>query len=199
VRIVFGLFAISAFLSSPPDTGAPPAQRALETLPNTSIEYYDVAGNSLLQVNGAIAARSKEAGKSGTGSASAADWDLTVSFEQTMTAGKCRITAAHATFRGTVVLPRLVNRNSLPREQLKLWDKYIAALKANEADELWFVYDRLPSIEQAVLAGNCKTAGRAAAAAAEQLRQQAAEFARRNHRQPPTFRYPVHDPNDPRS
>lgn len=196
MRILFGLTAISAAALSPLDGG--PSARTLEALPNTTVEYYSVSGNSLLDINGAIAARSKQLGKAATGSASSADWNLTVGFEQTVSAGQCRITAAHAKFRGIVVLPRLSNRDSLPPEQLKLWDKYVATLKANDADELWFVRDRLPALEKAVLASSCKTAGRAVEESADQLRQQAAEFARRNRRPPPTFRYPVHDPNEPR-
>jgi predicted secreted Zn-dependent protease len=92
--------------------------------------------------------------------------------------GQCKVTGAKATFSATVTLPRLAANPSHTPELLATWRAYIAGVENSHAADLWFVYDRLRTVESAILASTCETAQSAGAAAVERLKAEAAEYQR---------------------
>jgi predicted secreted Zn-dependent protease len=166
-------FALLAFLfiqAQPGATALGAGLRGLSDLPNTSIDYYEVAGNDLKSINAALKERKSAAGRPAT------DWKLGVSLDKTSTDGKCTIAKSTVKFSATAVLPRLSNEHGVSPALLASWRSHVAQLAADSAAKLWFVYDRVPAIEKAFAGKSCEqgtTDGRAAMA---QLQKDVAAF-----------------------
>ena len=58
------------------------------------------------------------------------------------------------------------------------WRAYLAGIENAQAANLWFVYDRVPTVESAILASSCDGAPAAGTAAVQRLLALASEFAR---------------------
>jgi predicted secreted Zn-dependent protease len=145
--------------------------RPLESLPNLTIAYYDVSGANIREINDSILMQQGE-----EVSTSAASWDMKVSVSKRQVGDKCEIAGANVQFSASVKLPRHLNENQLARQVREAWQSYLAKLKARQATDLWFVYDRLPEVEQAVRASNCDTVGANASAAIEKIKAAEAAY-----------------------
>jgi predicted secreted Zn-dependent protease len=163
-------------------TGVPaaaPAGRSLQSLPNTTIRYYDVPGKNPQAILKSIA-KLRPKGADGQPVTASTNWDIGATFKKRTENGVCRIVAATATFSATADLPRLVSPKALRREALDSWNSYVAGLESIAAANLWFVHDRIGQVEKAILASSCDGAQAAGAAAVDKLKLQEAEFTRAN-------------------
>jgi predicted secreted Zn-dependent protease len=166
---------------------APPPQpvvaavpgKTLRDLPNVTIRYFDVAGKNLKAINKSME-RAQKPDSSGRAAAAPTSWAIDVAFNKTTGNGQCKVVGAKATFSATVVLPRLVPDTAHSSELTAAWRAHLAGVENNHAANLWFVYDRIREVENAVLASSCENAQSAGAAAIERIRAQAAEFQRSN-------------------
>lgn len=152
------------------------AARTLQGLPNTAIEYYDVAGKDIKSLQSSIASvRGNSAANKPAAPASAA-WTVGSKISRQTTDGKCAVAGAEMKFDAKVVLPRLANREQVPTKVLTEWDSFVARLEAGTASNLWFVHDRIGTIQSAILTSSCEGASAAATAAVDKLQKEEAEF-----------------------
>ena len=165
-------------LTARPVVAAVPG-KTLRDLPNVTVRYFDVSGKNLKAINKSMA-QAQKPGPSGKPAAAPTTWAIDVAFNKTTGNGQCKIAGAKATFSATVVLPRLVPDSAHSPEVAATWRTHLAGVENNHAANLWFVYDRIREVENAVLSSSCENAQSAGAAAIERIRAQAAEFQRSN-------------------
>ena len=166
---------------------APPPQptvaavpgKTLRDLPNVTLRYFDVAGKNLKAINKSIE-RSQTVDASGKAPVTPTAWAVDTTFNKVTGNGQCKVTAAKASFSANVVLPRLVSDRAHTPELMASWRSYLAGVENAQAANLWFVYDRIRTVESAILASSCEGAQSAGSAAVERLRAQVAEFQRTN-------------------
>ena len=151
--------------------------KTLKDLPNVTTRYFDVAGKNLKEINKSIA-DAQQPDSSGRAAATATTWAVDTTFNKLTSGGQCKVTDAKATFSATVGLPRLVAEKGHSPELLAYWRNYLANIENMQAASLWFVYERVPEVEKAILASSCDGAQAAANAAVQRLRAQAAEHRR---------------------
>ncbi len=151
--------------------------KALSDLPNVTIRYYDVSGKNLKAINKAIE-QGQQPDASGKVPLAPTGYAVDATFNKLTSNGQCKVTGAKATFSATVTLPRLAPSPSHTPELLDTWRAYIAGVENSHAADLWFVYDRLRTVESAILASSCETAQSAGAAAVDRLKAEAAEHQR---------------------
>ena len=151
--------------------------KTLRDLPNVTFQYFDVAGKNLKAINKSIE-RSQKPNSSGKAAVAPTGWAIDTKFNKLSRAGQCKVTDAKATFSAKVVLPRLVPNQAHPPELMASWRAYLAGIENAQAANLWFVYDRIPTVESAILASSCEGAQAAGTAAVQRLQGLASEFAR---------------------
>ncbi len=159
--------------------------RGLRDLPNTTIEYYDVSGTDPKSIRESMAAARAGTAEVAAGTPptvnwtpTTATWTLGANISRRTVDGKCSIAAANLKFGGKVVLPRLVGEDQVAAPMQTAWRTYLTGLETGAASTLWFVHDRVGTIQKAILASSCEGANTAATAAIEQLRTEEAEFRR---------------------
>ena len=155
------------------------AGKTIRDLPNVTVRYFDVAGKNLKAINKSIE-RSQKPDSSGRIAVAPTGYAVDATFNKLAGKGQCKVTAAKATFSATVALPRLVPDRAHTPELLAAWRAYLAGVENSHAANLWFVYDRIRDVENAILASSCEGAQSAGAAAVARLKAQAAEFQRTN-------------------
>lgn len=163
----------------PQPTVAAVPGKTLRDLPNVTLRYFDVAGKNLKAINKSIE-RSQAVDASGKIAVTPTAWAVDTTFNKLSGSGQCKVTSAKATFSANVVLPRLVTDRAHTPEVMDTWRAYLAGVENAQAANLWFVYDRIRTVESAILASSCEGAQSAGAAAVERLRAQVAEFQRTN-------------------
>jgi len=153
--------------------------KTLRDLPNVTFQYFDVAGKNLKAINKSIE-KSQKPDASGKVAVAPTGWAIDTTFNKLSRTGQCKVTDAKATFSAKVVLPRLVSNSAHSPELLASWRSYLAGIENIQAANLWFVYDRIPTVESAILASTCEGAAAAGNAAVQRLQALASEFARAN-------------------
>ena len=153
--------------------------KTLRDLPNVTFRYFDVAGKNLKAINKAIE-QSQKPDASGKAAVAPTGWAIDTKFNKLSRAGQCKVTDAKATFSATVVLPRLVTNPAHTPELRAKWQSYLAGIENVQAANLWFVYERVPTVDSAILASSCEGAQAAGTAAVQRLQALAGEFARSN-------------------
>ncbi len=153
--------------------------KTLRDLPNVTLQYFDVAGKNLKAINKSIV-ESQKPDASGKAAVSPTGWAIDTKFNKLTRDGQCKVTDAKATFSAKVVLPRLVPNAGHTPELTASWRAYLAGIENLQAANLWFVYDRVPTVESAILASSCDGAAAAGNAAVQRLQALASEFARAN-------------------
>jgi predicted secreted Zn-dependent protease len=153
--------------------------KTLRDLPNVTFQYFDVAGKNLKAINKSIL-ESQKPDASGKAAVPPTGWAIDTKFNKLTHNGQCKVTDAKATFSAKVVLPRLVPNAAHSAELTAAWRAYLAGIENAQAANLWFVYDRLPTVESAILASSCEGAPAAGNAAVQRLQTLASEFARSN-------------------
>ena len=159
ISLLIALSAATALQPAPtpaptPAPAAAPA-RTLQALPGTVVTYYDVAG-----ANGAAIDRSLKAIISAPAPNPAAQlftWTADMAITKPES-GTCTITSAKATLNGKVHLPRATEEAKVPPPELARWKAYVASLESRAAANLWFVADRLPTLEKALVGTPCDSA-----------------------------------------
>ena len=79
-------------------------------------------------------------------------------------------------FSGTVELPRLANATTVPAAVMADWQSFAGQLERDAAAKLWYVYDRLPEFDRAVLNKPCDQAMKDGTAFLEKLKADAVAF-----------------------
>ena len=153
--------------------------KTLRDLPNVTFQYFDVVGKNLKAINKSIL-QSQQPDASGKVAVPPTGWAIDTKFNKLTHNGQCKVTDAKATFSAKVVLPRLVANRAHTPELTAAWSAYLAGIENAQAANLWFVYDRLPTVESAILASSCDGAPAAGTAAVQRLQALASEFARSN-------------------
>lgn len=151
--------------------------KTLSDLPNVTTRYFDVSGKNLKAINKVIE-QGQKPDSSGRAPLAPTSYAVDATFNKLTHDGQCKVTGAKATFSATVVLPRLTPSASHTPELLATWRAYIAGVENSHAADLWFVYDRLRTVESAILASSCENAQSAGAAAVERLKAEATAFQR---------------------
>ena len=168
--MAFLAFCVSAWAAHGSPAHRIPAGRPLQDLPGLTIDYYDVAGTDVQTINDSILAQQDD-----EISTSSNSWDAGTHLDTRDVDGRCSITDARVKFSARVRLPRLTTEKKALKEVREAWRAYVKGLENRQAADLWFVYDRLPSVETAVRRSDCKHA--LAAASAEVAKIKAAEAA----------------------
>jgi len=139
---------------------APPSP--LASIPGVTVKYYDVTGNTIPAIRASMAAQRPKNPVTGTPLPSSSTWSIGVNTSKATTGKTCKVTGATATFKGEVVLPRLVGSEAVPAPVRAQWQKFVASIEQQQADALRQPYLRLGEVEAAVMASTCETAGAAA-------------------------------------
>jgi len=139
---------------------APPSP--LASIPGVTVKYYDVTGNTIPAIRASMAAQRPKNPVTGTPLPSSSTWSIGVNTSKATTGKTCKVTGAIATFKGEVVLPRLVGSEAVPAPVRAQWQKFVASIEQQQADALRQPYLRLREVEAAVMASTCANAGEAA-------------------------------------
>lgn len=150
--------------------------QGLGSLPNTTINYYNVAGRDVGSINRSIR-QVRPKTPSGRTIPSSTDWAIKAAFERTTVGGQCRVSSARADFSATVALPRLTEGDKLTKAERERWGTYVALLEQGAAATLAFVVGQVGTVEQSMLAAPCDKAGQAGADAIRRLRAHADRIA----------------------
>nr|WP_294171070.1 DUF922 domain-containing protein [uncultured Sphingomonas sp.] len=167
--------ALALAQAAPPAQGAPAAQAApgpqavaaaptpspLAQIPGVAVRHYDVTGNTIEAIRASIAAQRPKDPATGNPVPSSSTWSVGVSVKKATTGNSCKLTGATATFKGEVVMPRLVGIEAVPAPVQTQWRNYVASMEQQQADRLRQPYQRLGEVERAVMASSCEGAGAA--------------------------------------
>ena len=133
-------------------------------IPNLSIEYYDVAGATAEQIRTAINARRPVDPNDNLPVDAISRWTINWKIP-VRPDGACDLGRAEVSFKARVLLPRLVNRDSLPQPLVVHWDAYAASLAKHEDWHVRYAHAHLRDVEAAIRTSTCASAEAAAAAA----------------------------------
>src|SRR6476469_9277232 len=138
--------ALGAFAAQAPAATAP---RTLQTLPGVTVQYYDVPGEDADTIKASLD-RILKAPAPNT-AAEGYTWSLNVAINKHTEGTTCTVTTANATLKANVYLPRLSGGAKVPSDIAKSFATYEAGLEQRAADNLWFVADRLPALQQTLV------------------------------------------------
>jgi predicted secreted Zn-dependent protease len=148
---------------------AAPVPSPLAQIPGVVVRYYDVSGITTEAIRASIDAQRPRNAATGMGIPSSASWSIRTSLNKATTGKACKITGATAALKGEVVLPRLVNAETVPAPVLAQWRTYVASLEQQQAAVLLRPYQRLFEVERAVMASSCEGAAAAASRAIAEI------------------------------
>lgn len=147
---------ISLFMALAAVTAQAPAAtvpHTLQNLPGTTVQYYDVAGNDADAIKASVDKILK--GPAPNNAAQVYNWSLEVGINKRTEGTTCTVTTAKAALKANVYLPRLSQGNHAPRDVVESFGTYEKGLETMANDNLWFVVDRLPAIEQSLVGKPC--------------------------------------------
>jgi predicted secreted Zn-dependent protease len=139
-----------------------PVPSPLASIPGVTVTYYDVTGNTIDALNAAIAAQRPKDAATGAPIPSSAKWSIGVNVKKATTGTVCKLTDATPRFTGEVVMPRLVNAETVPVPVRNQWAAYVASMEQRHAETLRRPYQRLGEVRTAVMASSCEGASAAA-------------------------------------
>jgi predicted secreted Zn-dependent protease len=165
--------AASSAQTPPAAVPVAPTVSPLAQIPGVAVRYYNVTGTTIPAMRASIEAQRPKNPVTGMASPSSAEWSVSTSVRKRTTGKRCKITGATATFKGEVVLPRLVTQQAapVPAPVMAEWQRYVSSLEMQQAALLRQVPARLPEVERAVMASSCKDADAAANRAVAAIRQ----------------------------
>ena len=143
--------------TAPAPATTAPAEQTLAQIPGVTVQYYDVTGKNIKEINASITKQSPGAA-GGKAVPSSSSWAIGTTLNKATTGNQCKVTGATAKFSATVTMPRLVNAEQVPAPVLKQWQAYVAGLDSQQAATLRRPYDRLREVEQAAMASTCEGA-----------------------------------------
>jgi hypothetical protein len=137
---------------------ATPAARTLQGLPGTSIHYYDVPGRNGEAIQKNLKRILAQPAPNNT-AAQVYNWNLGMSINRRTEGTVCTVTKATAELKANVYLPRLTEEAKVPAEELASFKSWSTGLETQAAQNLWFVVDRLPALQQTLVGKPCDQAG----------------------------------------
>ena len=166
------LQAVTAAPTAVPAT--PPARFA--DLPNVVVTYYDVSGKNVREVHASIDRQATRDSTTQRAVPATSEWSVNAGVKTSTTGGQCKITGATVNFAAKARMPRLVQAGEEPINPALAasWQLYAAQLEARQVAQLRFAYDRLPQIEQQILASSCADWKKVAASAIDKLKAEKA-------------------------
>jgi hypothetical protein len=168
LSILMALAAVQAQPATPPATAAAPTARTLQTLPGTTVQYYDVAGRNAGAIQKDLDRILKLPPPNNT-AAQGYNWNLGMSINRRTEGTVCTVTKATAELKANVFLPRLTEESRVPGEELASFKAWSNGLEKTAAQNLWFVVDRLPALQQSLVGKPCDQAQTAWTAAVDNL------------------------------
>ena len=147
---------------TPPASPVAATPSPLASIPGVTIRYYDVTGNTIPAIRASMAAQRPINPVTGAPQPSSSTWSIGVNTKKATTGKSCKVTGATATFKGEVVLPRLVVAEPIPAPVLAQWQKFLTSIEQQQAQALRQPYSRIREVEAAVMASSCQNAGEAA-------------------------------------
>ena len=139
--------ALAALAAQAPAATAP---RTLQSLPGVTIQYYDVPGEDADTIK-----KSFDAIMKGPNASKLYNWSLGMGINKRTDGTTCTITAANASMKATVNLPRLSGGKGIPSDVAKNFSDYVKSQEQVAADNLWFVADHLPAMQQTLIGKPC--------------------------------------------
>ena len=153
IVVMFATLMGSSLNAQPAPPPLEPAN-VLAELPGTNVEYYDVTGANVTEINRSIARQRPRSAKGNPVPANT-DWSVRAEFDRTVTDGQCRVTAARANVTASADLPRLADDTRIDKPTRARWQDYVGLLEQNSIATLAFVYQNLGTVERAMLASDC--------------------------------------------
>ena len=153
ISLFMALSAVTAQASPASPAPAATAPHTLQNLPGTTVQYYDVAGNDADAIKSSLD-KILKAPQPNT-AAQVYNWSLEVGINKRTEGTTCTVTSAKAALKANVYLPRLAQGNRAPRDVVESFGTYEKGLEKMANDNLWFVVDRLPAIEQSLAGKPC--------------------------------------------
>lgn len=161
--------ALAQTAPAPAAAQATPAPSPLSQIPGVSVSYYDVAGTTIPELIASIEAQRPKDPTTGAAVPVAMKWSIGTSLKKETTGNACKIIGATAILKGEVVMPRLVNAETVSAPVVQHWQAYVTSLEQQAAARLRQPYQRLSEVEQAVLASSCEGAGAAASKVIDEI------------------------------
>jgi len=152
------LMALAA-AQAQPTVAAPAAApaRTLQGLPGTTVQYYDVAGRNGSAIEKNLDRILKQPAPN-NGPAQVYNWNLGMSINRRTEGATCTVTKATAELKANVFLPRLTEEARVPSDELASYKAWVAGLESTATQNLWFVVDRLPALQQSLVGKPCDQA-----------------------------------------
>lgn len=151
------------------------AARPLAGLPNNTVTYYDIPGKDGAAIEKSLKKMLADPALKQT--TQLYSWDVGADVLKRTEGTKCTVQKVTAKLTTTVHLPRLAAEASLDKKSVESWKSYVATLEEDAAANLWFINDRLPMVEQAVVGADCATMGTTLDAALATMKDQQNAFA----------------------
>ncbi|MGZ2412172.1 putative secreted Zn-dependent protease [Sphingomonas sp. F9_3S_D5_B_2] len=173
---MFSLFTALAALAVQAPAATTP--HTLQNLPGTTVQYYDVAGRESDDIQKSLSAILKAPAPNTA--AQVYTWSAGVSINKRTVGTTCTVTEAKATLKGNVYLPRLAEEQKVDKEVRDSFNGYEKGLEKTANDNLWFVAERLPAVEQSLVGKPCDSVQGVWNQAMENLIQQQKAFNAQN-------------------
>lgn len=155
LSILMALAAVQAQPAVTPPAAAP--ARTLQALPGTTIQYYDVAGRNGAAIEKNLKRILAQPAPNNT-AAQVYNWTLGMGINRRTEGTVCTVTKANAELKANVYLPRLTEEARVPAEELASFKKWSTGLETQASQNLWFVVDRLPALQQTLVGRPCDQA-----------------------------------------
>jgi predicted secreted Zn-dependent protease len=131
-------------------------------VPNVTIEYYDVRGQSIKAIRKALRSSGLVDPREGTsGYAAQTRWHLGW-YWPVKADGSCDLSKVTITFNATVILPRLVGSGKLDDSLVQNWNDFVLALREHEAGHVRHAYGGRFELTDVIQSSTCAMAQDAA-------------------------------------
>jgi predicted secreted Zn-dependent protease len=152
------LLAAASLAQATPATPAPApattaAARPLAALPGVSINYLDVAGKNMKSIQKSLDLVSTDPATKAK--RKLFTWNVGAQVTNSTVNQKCTVQKATATLTSTVNMPRLPELARASKQVQADWQKYVSALEADAAANLWFINDQLRGVERSMVGVDC--------------------------------------------
>jgi len=161
VRIMLPLLLALAAPAAAQET-----EPAFAGIPNVTIDYYDVSGSTVPEIRASMAARGLRDSADGSAIDAQSHVEMRWRWEGDGKGG-CDLANASVEFSATVILPRLIDVETVPAPVLLRWRSFATALSEHEAGHIRYGFNRVADVKAAIAASDCTGANDAARAVIE--------------------------------
>lgn len=124
-------------------------------IPGIRFEYYDIEGNTPLEIHDSMRARSPMR-RNGTEGLGRTTWQMNVTWRESTRGGQCRVSEPRTRLSIAVLLPRLVTANP-SAEGLAYWRAVRQGLDIHEAGHARIAWEHRNDFNRAALRAGCKS------------------------------------------